>query len=79
MAEFIKLVTNTLTNFGNFFNYIISPLSSQEKISSENAVREEWAIPVCLGDTDKNLRESFAWGMSKIEQIQFFDSQMYLQ
>ena len=31
------------------------------------------------GDNDENLGESFAWGMSKIEEIQFFDSQMYLQ
>ena len=30
------------------------------------------------GGNDKNLRESFAWSMSKDEQIQFFDSQMYL-
>ena len=30
------------------------------------------------GGNDKNLGESFAWSMSKDEQIQFFDSQMYL-
>ena len=52
-----KLVTNTFVNFGIFFNSIIfSPLSSQEKISSENTVWEEWAIPCCLEDNDKNLR-----------------------
>ena len=68
-------MTNTLVNFGNFINYIIlsPPLSAQEKISSENAVREEWAIPACLGNNDKNMEESFAWAMSEIEQIQFFD------
>ena len=32
------------------------------KISSENAVLVEWAIPVSLGDNDQNLGESFAWG-----------------
>ena len=65
-----KLVTNTLVNFGNCFNYIIlSPSFCSGKnavwkkaISSENTVWEEWAIPVCLGDNDKNLGESFAWG-----------------
>ena len=34
----------------------------KKAISSENAVREEWAIPVYLGDNDKTLGESFAWG-----------------
>ena len=37
-------------------------LSPQEKISSQNAVWEEWAIPVCQEDNDKDLGESFAWG-----------------
>ena len=67
-----KLVTNALVNFGNFFNYLIlsplaatpsAPLSAQEIISSENAVQEEWAMPVCLRDNDKNLGESFAWDL----------------
>ena len=31
-------------------------------ILSKIAVREEWEIPVCLADNDKNMRESFAWG-----------------
>ena len=57
-----KLVTDTFVNFGIFFNSIIfSPLSSQEKISSKNTVWEEWAIPCCLEDNDKNLRQTFAW------------------
>ena len=30
-----------------------------------------------LSGIDKNLEESFTWGMSKNEQIQLFDSQMY--
>ena len=52
----MKPVTNNVANFGNFFNSIpLHPLSAQEKISSKNAVREEWEIPVCLGDNDKNL------------------------
>ena len=51
----------------------LPPLSAQIKllyekkqrkkaISSENAVREEWVISVCLGDNDKSLGERFAWG-----------------
>ena len=77
--EFFKTSNNALVNFGNFFSSIIlSPLSAQEKVSSENGVREEWAISFCLGYNDKNLGESFAWGMGKNEQIQFFNSQMYL-
>ena len=58
----VKL-TDSFVNFGNFFNSIIlSPLSPREKISSKNAVLEEWTILVCLEDNDKNLKEIFAWG-----------------
>ena len=61
-----KLVTDTFVNFGNFFNSIILSPSphpfSSGKMSSKNAVREEWTIPVCLGDNNKNLGESSAWG-----------------
>ena len=58
-----KLVINTLVNFDSFLNSIIvSPLSAKEKISSGNAVREEWAIPVCLGDNCQNIGESFTLG-----------------
>ena len=56
-------MTSALVNFGNFFNSIVlppPPFSAQEKMSSENAVRGEWAIPVCLGHNDKNLGKSFA-------------------
>ena len=68
-------MTGTFVNFGNSFNSIIlSPLSSQEKISSKNAVQEEWAIPLFLEDNDKNLRRVLHGGN---EQFQFFDSQMY--
>ena len=58
-----KLVANTLVNFVNFFQLHnpLTSLSALEKISSENVVWEEWAIPVFLRDNDKNLRESFAW------------------
>ena len=61
----VEFMTSALVNFGNFFNSIVlppPPFSAQEKMSSENAVRGEWAIPVCLGDNDKNLGKSFAWG-----------------
>ena len=68
-------MTGTFVNFGNSFNSIIlSPLSSQEKISSKNAVQEEWAIPLFLEDNDKNLRRVLHGGN---KQFQFFDSQMY--
>ena len=75
-------MTNALVNFGNFFNSIVlppPPFSAQEKMSSENAVRGEWAIPVCLGDNDKTLGRVLLGGMSKNEQVQIFDSRMYLQ
>ena len=67
-------MTNTLVNFDNFFNYIIlSPVSLlRKKISSENAVREEWAIPVCVGVIMmKTWGRVLLGGMSKIEEIQF--------
>ena len=74
MVEFIKTCDQypRRFNFVNFFNSIIlsSPLSTEEKISLENAVREEWVISFFLGDKDKNLGESF--------DFQFFYSQMYL-
>ena len=56
-----KRVTNSLVNFGNFFNSLIlsPPFFPQEKISSEIAVREEWVIPLCQGIM---MGESFAWG-----------------
>ena len=59
-----KPVTNAPVSFGNFFNSVmLSPsFSAQEKNFSENAVCYEWAISVCLGNNDKNSRESFAWG-----------------
>ena len=62
MVEFFITLTNALVDFGNFFSSIIfpHPLSAQEKISSENTVRKEWAISFCLGDNDENLGESFA-------------------
>ena len=78
-------MTNTLVNFGKFYNIILYPLfllrekcsmkKNQRKkaISSENAVREEQAIPICLGDKNKNLGESVGWELDKTEQIQFFD------
>ena len=34
----------------------------KKAISSENALREEWAIRVCLVDNNQNMGETFAWG-----------------
>ena len=74
-------MTNALVNFGNFFqpHNLLTPFSVEEKISSENAVREEWAIPVCLWIMKKTWGRILLGGMSKIEQVQFFESKMYLQ
>ena len=69
-----KLVTNTLVNFDNFFNYIIlSPVSLlRKKISSENAVREEWAIPVCVGVIMmKTWRRVLLGGWVKLKRFNF--------
>ena len=62
MVEFIKTCDQYPCSFWQFFQLHnpLPHLSAQEKISSENATREEWAIPVCLGDNDKNLGKSFA-------------------
>ena len=82
IVELIKTSDQTLVNFGNFFNYNCNfyPLFLlRKKYLVENAVVVEWTIPVCLGDNDKNMGRVLLGGMSKIEQIQFFDSQMYLQ
>ena len=61
-----------------FFKRYNSPFCCGKNKSSDNPVREEWPISFSLGGNDKNLGESFAWGLSKNEQTQFFDSQMYL-
>ena len=75
-----KLVTDTFVNFGIFFNSIIvSPLSSQEKISSKNTVLEEWQFPSAWRIIIKTCGRVLLGGMSKNEHTQFFDSQMYLQ
>ena len=75
-----KLVTNTLVKFGNFFNCIIRshPLSAQEKVSSENFIGRNAQFPSVWGIVIKTWRRILLEGMSKIEQIQFFDSPMYL-
>ena len=75
-----KLVTNTLVKFGNFFNCIIRshPLSAQEKVSSENVIGRNAQFPSVWGIIVKTWRRILLEGMSKIEQIQFFDSPMYL-
>ena len=63
-----KLVTNTLVNFDNFFNYktpppppppLHPPLSAQEKIFSKNAIREECALTdkcICSSLNTINLK-----------------------
>ena len=38
------------------------PPFSSGKICFKNAARQEWAIPLCLGDNYKNLGDSFPWG-----------------
>ena len=54
------MVTNTLVNFGNFFNYIIlsPPLSTQEKMLYEKGKEKR-----------QYLQKALLGGMSKIEQI----------
>ena len=65
MVEFIKPCDQypRRFNFGNFFNSIIlfPRFCWWKNRSSENAVREEWAISLS-GGNDKNLQESLAWG-----------------
>ena len=76
-----KLVTNTLVNFDNFFNYII--LSSifllRKKHLQKMMFGKNGQFPFAWGIMIKTWRRVLLGGMSKIEQIQFFDSQMYLQ
>ena len=61
-----KFMTGTFVNFGIFFTSIILSLPplphffSGKKIF-KNTVWEEWAIPFCLEDNDKNMRQSFTW------------------
>ena len=80
MVEFIKTRDQypCRFNFGTFFNSIIPhSLLLGKNRSLGNAVWEEWIVSFCLRGNDENLGESFG-GMSKNEQVQFFDSQMYL-
>ena len=47
--------------------------------SPENAVWEEWKFPFCVGGRGvmiKTWGRVLLWGISKNEQIEFFDSQM---
>ena len=66
IVEFVKTYDQypCKFNFGNFFNSIIlfPSFCWGKNRSSENTVWEEWVISFCLGGTDKNLGESFAWG-----------------
>ena len=75
-----KLVTDTFIIIGNFFNSIIlSPLSPQEKhlqkilFGRNGQFLSAWRIMI------KIWGRVLLGGMIKNEQIQFFDSQMYLQ
>ena len=84
MVEFIKTCDEfpRRFNFGNLFNSImLPPLYWRKNRSSENAVREEW-VSFSLGggggNDKKTLGRVLLEGMSKNEQIQFFDSQIYL-
>ena len=83
MVEFTKTCDQYLRrlNFGNFFNSIIltpPPFCWVKNRSSENAAREEWVITFYLGVMIKTWGRVLLGDMSKTEQIQFFDLQMYL-
>ena len=74
-----KRVTNSLVNFGNFFNSLIlsPPFFSSEKNIFRNRCSGGMGNSSLSGDNDGG---EFCLGdMSKNEQIQFFDFQMYLQ
>ena len=75
-----KLVTITFVNFGNSFNSISSlPFLLRKKISSKNAVWEEWngQLPSAWRMMIKTWGRVLLGGMIKNEQIQFFYWQMY--
>ena len=83
MVEFTKTCDEfpRRFNFGNLFNSImLPPLCWRKNRSSENAVWEEW-VSFSLGGQGvmiKTLGRGLLGGMSKNEQMQFFDSQIYL-
>ena len=84
MVEFIKTYDEfpRRFNFGDLFNSIMQPpLCWRKNRSSENAVWEEWvsfSLGRGRGVMIKTLGRGLLGGMSKNEQIQFFDSQIYL-
>ena len=92
MVEFIKICDQYARRFnvGNFFNSIIlipRPFFCWGKNrSSENAARKEWVISLCLGwgwggglgVMINTWRRGLLGGMNKNEQIQFFNSKLYL-
>ena len=81
MVEFIKICDQypRRFNFGNFLNVIILfPHSAGEKKIFRKRCLEGMGNSFCLGGNGKNLGRILLGSMSKNEQIQFFDSQMYL-
>ena len=85
MVEFIKPCDQypRRFNFGNFFNSIISPPPTPSfywgKIDLQKTLfGRNGQFPSAWGVMIKTWGRVFLGGMSKNEQIQFFDSQMYL-
>ena len=82
MVEFIKTCDQypRTFNFGNFLvnSIILTPFWCRKNRSSENAVKEEWVLFFCLGVMITTWGRFLIEGMSKNEQVQFFDSQIYL-
>ena len=79
MVEYIKTCDQYPCNFnfGNFFNSIIlSPTFLLRKKISEKAADGQFPSP--WGIMIKTWGRILLGGMSKNEQIQVFDSQMYL-
>ena len=64
---------------GCLCHVIIRAHSAQQKISSENAVLEDVQFLSAWGIMIKTWGRVLLGGMTKIEQVQFFDSQTYLQ
>ena len=77
MVEYVKTCNQYLCklNFGYIFSSIVVSLFAGETLIFEKLCLGEF--PSTWRSDDKNLEKSFAWDVSKNEQIQFFDLQMY--
>ena len=81
MVEFVKTCDQYphKFTFGHFFSSIICPLSAGKKIDLQKTLfRRNEQFPSELGMMIKTWGRVLLVGMSKNEQIQFFDLQMYL-